>query len=114
MYGPRSGRCIREGKTVLTRSKPRVALVHDYWVTLRGGEYVFRGLARLFQSAHCYLLVPGRGARREIDGARGNTSPLQLFPGGARHYRALLPLYPMAARRLDLRGYDLVISSSSG
>jgi len=99
---------------VLTRSKPRVALVHDYWVTLRGGEYVFRGLARLFPNADCYVLVHRRDVPTEIDSARWNTSPLQLIPWGARHYRALLPLYPMAARRLDLRGYDLVISSSSG
>lgn len=98
----------------MTQSKPRVALVHDYWVTLRGGEYVFRGLARLFPDADCYVLIHRRDVPTEIARARWHTSPLQLIPWGPRHYRALLPLYPIAARHLDLRGYDLVISSSSG
>lgn len=31
-----------------------------------------------------------------------------------RYYRSLLPLMPMALEHLDLRGYDLVISSESG
>jgi glycosyltransferase involved in cell wall biosynthesis len=31
-----------------------------------------------------------------------------------RYYRMLLPLMPMALEHLDLRGYDLVISSESG
>jgi glycosyltransferase involved in cell wall biosynthesis len=39
---------------------------------------------------------------------------LSDLPGSTRYYRAYLPLYPAAARSLDLRGYDLVISSSSG
>ena len=92
----------------------RVALVHDYWVTLRGGEYLFRGLARLFPDADCYVLIHRRTVPTDIERARWHTSPLQWIPWGARHYRALLPLYPLAARSLDLRGYDLVVSSSSG
>jgi len=31
-----------------------------------------------------------------------------------KHYRALLPLMPMALESFDLRGYDLVVSSESG
>ena len=31
-----------------------------------------------------------------------------------RYYRSLLPLFPIALESLDLRGYDLVISSESG
>lgn len=91
-----------------------MALVHDYWVTLRGGEYVFRGLARLFPEADCYVLIHRRDVPTGIEDARWHTSPLQWIPWGPRYYRALLPLYPLAARRLDLRSYDLVISSSSG
>jgi glycosyltransferase involved in cell wall biosynthesis len=40
------------------------------------------------------------------------TSWLQLFPGVARYYRSLLPLMPAAARSLDLRGFDVVLSIS--
>ncbi len=98
----------------MTSGRPRVALVHDYWVTLRGGEYVFRGLARLFPGADCYVLIHKRSVPTGIEHTRLRTSPLQWIPLGWRYYRALLPLYPLAARHLDLRGYDLVISSSSG
>ncbi|MGZ3665832.1 MAG: glycosyltransferase [Ktedonobacterales bacterium] len=41
-------------------------------------------------------------------------SQLRLIPFSGRYYRALLPAYPFVARNLDLRKYDLVISSSSG
>jgi glycosyltransferase involved in cell wall biosynthesis len=41
-----------------------------------------------------------------------HTSPLQHLPGIERRYRATLPLMPAALRSFDLRGFDLVISSS--
>jgi glycosyltransferase involved in cell wall biosynthesis len=92
----------------------RVALVHDYWVHLRGGERMFLALTRLFPQADCYVLIRRRGLGLG-DGARPlHVTPLRLVPFGGRYFRALLPLYPAAARHLDLRGYDLVISSSSG
>lgn len=93
----------------------RVALVHDYWVTLRGGERVFLALMRMFPQADCYVLLRGRvGAVDLPQERRFHESFLQHLPFPTDHYRALLPLYPVAARQLDLRGYDLVISSSSG
>jgi glycosyltransferase involved in cell wall biosynthesis len=91
-----------------------VALVHDYWVTVRGGERIFQGLARLFPTADTYALIRDRRVATPPDLARLRTSALRWIPFGARNFRALLPLYPIAARQLDLRGYDLVISSSSG
>jgi glycosyltransferase involved in cell wall biosynthesis len=98
----------------MTRDRMRVALIHDYWVTLRGGEYVFRSLAQLFPEADCYVLIRRRDVPFENEQRRWHTSPLQWIPFGARFYRALLPLYPWAARQVDLRRYDLVVSSSSG
>jgi glycosyltransferase involved in cell wall biosynthesis len=93
----------------------RIALVHDYWVTLRGGERIFLGLTRLFPEADCFALIRdphlGSGDHKAL---AMRTTALQWIPHGYRHFRSLLPLYPLAARSLDLRGYDLVISSSSG
>lgn len=93
----------------------RIALVHDYWVTLRGGERVFLALKRLLPDADCYTLIqrknvlPAGHAPLTL-----HSTPLNWIPGGARHYRSLLPLYPLAAAQLDLTQYDLVLSSSSG
>ena len=36
------------------------------------------------------------------------------MPFAVSHHRHLLPLYPWATESLDLRGYDLVLSSDSG
>jgi glycosyltransferase involved in cell wall biosynthesis len=93
----------------------KVALVHDYWVMLRGGERIFLGLRRLFPEADLYTLIQARDVPTEREAPLDfQPTPLRWIPGGGRHYRGLLPLYPFAARALDLRGYDLVISSSSG
>jgi glycosyltransferase involved in cell wall biosynthesis len=50
----------------------------------------------------------GRFADRRI-----HTSFLQRLRPSARTFRPLLPLYPSAVESLDVRGYDLVVSSSS-
>jgi glycosyltransferase involved in cell wall biosynthesis len=42
-----------------------------------------------------------------------HTSFLQRTNPTARTFRAMLPLYPYAIEALDLRGYDVVLSSSS-
>lgn len=93
----------------------RIALVHDYWVHVRGGERIFRAFLRMFPQADAYVLVQRRASLTSLpDGRRLRASILQRIPFAATYYRGLLPLYPWAARRLDLRGYDLVLSSSSG
>src|ERR671936_151499 len=92
----------------------RVALGHDFLVDVRGAERVFLALCDLFPEAVLFTAVydeegtEGRFAQREV-----RTSFLQRLRPTARTFRALLPLYPAAMESLDLRGYDLVISSSS-
>jgi glycosyltransferase involved in cell wall biosynthesis len=92
----------------------RVALVHDFLVDVRGAERVFLAVCDLFGEADLFTAVydepgtEGRFAHRTV-----NTSYLQRLRPNARTFRALLPLYPAAMESLDLRGYDLVISSSS-
>jgi glycosyltransferase involved in cell wall biosynthesis len=92
----------------------RVALVHDFLVDVRGAERVFLALCDLFPEADLFTAVydeegtEGRFAHRTL-----HTSFLQRLRPSARTFRALLPMYPAAMESLDLRGYDLVISSSS-
>jgi glycosyltransferase involved in cell wall biosynthesis len=94
--------------------KPRVALVHDFLLDLRGAERVFLELCSMWPSAPIYTPVydeagtEGRFAGREI-----HTSFLQRLRPSSRTFRALLPLYPAATESFDLSGYDLVVSSSS-
>jgi glycosyltransferase involved in cell wall biosynthesis len=92
----------------------RVALVHDFLVDVRGAERVFLALCDLFPQADLFTAVydeegtEGRFAHRAV-----HTSFLQRLRPSARTFRTLLPLYPAAMESLDLRGFDLVISSSS-
>ena len=92
----------------------RTALVHDFLLDVRGAERVFLSLCDLFPDADLFTAVydeagtEGRFAHREI-----HTSFLQRLHPTARNFRALLPLYPYATEALDLRGYMLVVTSSS-
>ena len=80
---------------------------------MRGGEKVLLELVRLLPTADVFTLLwnPGTVAR-EIEARVGGTSLLQRLPRAATAYRYYLPLFPAAVRSLDLRGYDLVVSSS--
>jgi glycosyltransferase involved in cell wall biosynthesis len=80
---------------------------------MRGGERVLEALVDLFPDADVFTLlhVPG-GVSARIEGRVRATSFIQSVPGAPRHYRKLLPLFPYAIERLDLRGYDLIVSSS--
>ncbi|MCJ1961814.1 glycosyltransferase [Novosphingobium mangrovi (ex Hu et al. 2023)] len=92
-----------------------MALVHYWLVGMRGGERVLERLLRLFPQADIFTHVydPARmsGALR---GARVEESFIGRLPGARKHYQKYLPLMPMALEELDLRAYDLVISSESG
>jgi glycosyltransferase involved in cell wall biosynthesis len=91
----------------------RVALVHDWLTGLRGGERVLHEHALLFPDADLYTLVHVPGSTTdEIEGLRIHASALSRLPGAARHYRKLLPLFPLAIERFRLGDVDLVLSSS--
>jgi glycosyltransferase involved in cell wall biosynthesis len=80
---------------------------------MRGGEKVLLSLARLFPEAPIFTLLHVRGSvHPELEDREIHTSFVQHLPGVARRYRHYLPLFPSAAERFDLRGFDLVLSSS--
>jgi len=97
-----------------TRPSPRVALVHDFLVDLRGADRVFLAISDIWPDAPIYTAIcdhdgtEGRFAGRDV-----RTSFLQKLRPTARSFRALLPLYPTAIESFDLSEFDIVISSSS-
>jgi glycosyltransferase involved in cell wall biosynthesis len=91
----------------------RVALVHDWLTGLRGGERVLQAICELYPTADIFTLVHVPGSCGPIiESRRITTSFLQKLPGAERRYRHFLPLFPLAIESLDLRGYELVISTS--
>lgn len=93
----------------------KVAIVHYWLVAQRGGENVVRELLRLFPRADLYTHVLDRKALPPDLAARGiSTTFIDRLPRARRWYKHYLPLMPLALEQLDLRGYDLVLSSESG
>lgn len=92
----------------------RIALVHHWLVTMRGGERVLEALAELFPSADLFTLVCDPGILPSaLNRLQIRCSFLQKLPRATRWYRYYLPFFPLAARQLDFRGYDLVITSDA-
>ena len=100
--------------TISGLSDLRIALVHHWLVTRRGGEQVLEALAELFPSADLFTLVYDRALLLPpLEHHRIHSSFLQRLPRPTRWYPYYLPLFPAATERLDLTGYDLVISSDA-
>jgi glycosyltransferase involved in cell wall biosynthesis len=80
---------------------------------MRGGERCLEVFCELFPDADLFTLlhVPG-SVSPLIEGRRIVTSFVQRLPAVATRYRYYLPLFPRAVESFDLRGYDLVLSSS--
>ena len=80
---------------------------------MRGGEKVLVSLARLFPDAPIFTLLHVKGSLwPELEARDIRTTFVQRLPGVERRYRQYLPLFPAAAASIDLRGYELVVSSS--
>ena len=95
-------------------SSPRVAIVHEWLVNPGGAEWVLRELLQVFPAARVFTLVDTLNpAQRAMLGVGDTTTSfLNRVPGIAKRYRSMLPLFPVAVRSLDLRGFDVVISNS--
>jgi len=92
----------------------RVAVVHEWFTRWAGSEMVLEQILACAPHADVFALTcrPDDVGRAKLAGRDVSTSFIQRLPGGARRPQLYLPLLPWAAERLDLRGYDLVISNS--
>lgn len=92
----------------------KIAVVHDWLVTYAGAERVLEEILTLYPTADLFSVVDFMPEQdRGFFGGRAvRTTFVQQLPGARRRYRTYLPLMPWAVEKLDLSGYDLVISSS--
>lgn len=92
----------------------KVAVIHDWIFTRRGGERVLEQILNLFPQADCYYLF---GKPRQVLKLKHNhqfiSSFLNKIPIIEKIYKLLLPLLPIAVESFNLEKYDLIISSSS-
>ncbi len=90
----------------------RMALIADWLVTYGGAEHVLRELLQIFPGAPLFTTVakyPALGPLRDVD---IRTSRLQPWYRLLKQHQPLLPWMPSAIEQLDLRDFDVVISSS--
>ncbi|WP_454718813.1 glycosyltransferase [Caulobacter segnis] len=93
----------------------KAALVHYWLVGRRGGEAVLDALGEILPDADLFAHV----IRKEsLFGSLKGRETYETFIGGlpfARsRYQMYLPLMPLALEALDMRPYDLIVSSEAG
>ena len=94
--------------------KPRIAIVHDYLNQYGGAERVVEVLHELFPDAPVFTslynpqVMPAHYRAWDI-----RTTWMRFLPGTRRWFRLYFWLYPLAFETLDVRAYDVIITSSS-
>jgi glycosyltransferase involved in cell wall biosynthesis len=92
----------------------KTAIVHEWLDTLAGSERVVAEMLQCFPDADLFALVDflPESSRGFLQGRTVHTSFIQKLPFARRRFRHYLPLMPVAIEQFDLRGYDLILSSS--
>lgn len=91
----------------------KVAIIHDWLTSMRGGEKCLEVFCELFPQAHIYTLIHIPGSVSPlIERMPIHTTFIQRLSRAIRQYRYLLPLFPTAVEQINMRGYDLILSSS--
>ncbi|MCC6538513.1 MAG: glycosyltransferase [Bryobacterales bacterium] len=93
---------------------PKIAIVHEWLTGYAGSERVLEQLLLLYPQADLFavadFLPPAE--RHFLHGRAPRTTFLQRLPFAPRLLRPCFWLMPLAIEGLDLRGYDIVLSSS--
>jgi len=92
----------------------RIAILHPCFVSLGGGEQTAGVLAETFPQADVFsLLCDQEGLPSQLLGKTVHSLPINWLPVKYSYFRHLLPFWPVAIESIDLRGYDVVITSDS-
>lgn len=92
----------------------RTAIVHPWFLANGGAEHTVNALAAMYPEADIFTIFYNQGdLPPALQGRRISAVGMNWLPAKYRYYRYLLPWYPMAFESLDLRGYDLILSSDS-
>jgi glycosyltransferase involved in cell wall biosynthesis len=96
----------------------KVAVIHYWWLTNRGGEAVVAEILKIYPNADLFLHVGDESIIRTGMDAGFNGRIRYTFisklPNVRSWYQRYLGLMPYALEQLDLSEYDLVLSSESG
>lgn len=94
--------------------KPKVAIVCDWLTNMGGAERVVLNIHKAFPGAPIFTSVFNPESMSAFSGLDVRTTYLQKLPSYLRSRHQLFPLQRTNAfRKLDLREYDVIISSAS-
>lgn len=90
----------------------KAALVHDWLMSMGGGEKVLHAIHKIFPAPIYTLFSNKKNVSAYFSNVEIQTSFLQRFSFVQRNYRNFLPLFPYAIEQFDLSSFDLILSSS--
>jgi glycosyltransferase involved in cell wall biosynthesis len=94
---------------------PGIALFQDYLAQYGGAERVTEAIHQTLPAArlHTTMAVPER-LSQYLGGLEITTTWMQSLPAKSKLYRHYFLLYPLAIESVNLRNYDLIVSSCCG
>lgn len=93
----------------------KVAIVHDWFKVEGGAENVVTSLLNIYPEADFFAVVDffnDTQRKKILGGKKATYTFIQRLPFAKKYFQHYLFLFPLAIERLDLRNYDLIISSS--
>ncbi|MBI5346333.1 MAG: glycosyltransferase family 4 protein [Chlamydiae bacterium] len=91
----------------------KTALIHDWLVSIAGGEQVLKSIYEIFPSPIFTLIKNEKGLKNSFfEDKEIFTSFIQKLPFGVKKYQSYLPLFPWAIEQFDLSKFEVIISSS--
>lgn len=91
----------------------RIAIIHDWLVTMRGGEKVLEALCEVYPTADLYTIYCQRDKISSlIKNMKITSSFIQKLSFAKHNFRWYLPLFPRAIEKFNLVDYDLIVSTS--
>jgi len=93
----------------------KIAILH-YWLTgMRGGEKVLEDICAIYPNADIYTHIYNKEKTSNIINSHTiKTTFINTLPYAKKLYHFYLPLMPIALKFINLKSYDLIISSESG
>ncbi|MAW74440.1 MAG: glycosyl transferase [Candidatus Marinimicrobia bacterium] len=93
----------------------KVAIVHYWLIGMRGGEKVLENICEIYPKADIFTHVyDKKSISTKINNHNIYTTFINHLPLSRKYYKYYLFLMPLALRLLNLKKYDLIISSESG
>ncbi|WP_273875163.1 glycosyltransferase family 4 protein [Serratia marcescens] len=95
-------------------SELSIGIVSDWLVTKGGAESVIKEFLTLYPHADLYAVIDflSDADRGDFFGKKAEATFIQHLPLVKKYYQMYLPLMPYAVEQLDLKGHDIILSSS--